>query len=53
MIDGAACIGLPCPSIVQRPSRLGTRSHGVQPIEDGRHPLTGNVRHNLTFRRAT
>jgi alkylated DNA repair protein (DNA oxidative demethylase) len=26
--------------------------HGVQPIEDGCHPLTGKVRYNLTFRRA-
>jgi alkylated DNA repair protein (DNA oxidative demethylase) len=32
------------------PSRM--RFHGVQPIEDGGHPLTGNVRYNLTFRRA-
>ncbi|HSI17055.1 MAG TPA: DNA oxidative demethylase AlkB [Sphingomonas sp.] len=26
--------------------------HGVQPLEDGCHPLTGKVRYNLTFRRA-
>lgn len=26
--------------------------HGVQPLEEGCHPLTGNVRYNLTFRRA-
>jgi alkylated DNA repair protein (DNA oxidative demethylase) len=26
--------------------------HGVQPLNDGHHPLTGNVRYNLTFRRA-
>lgn len=32
------------------PARM--RFHGVRPIEDGRHPLTGNVRYNLTFRRA-
>lgn len=32
------------------PARM--RFHGVQPIEDGTHPLTGNVRYNLTFRRA-
>jgi alkylated DNA repair protein (DNA oxidative demethylase) len=27
--------------------------HGVQPLEDDCHPLTGNVRYNLTFRRAS
>jgi len=27
--------------------------HGVQPLDDGHHPLTGNVRYNLTFRRAS
>ena len=27
--------------------------HGVQPLDDGHHPLTGNIRYNLTFRRAT
>ena len=26
--------------------------HGVQPLDDGLHPLTGKVRYNLTFRRA-
>lgn len=26
--------------------------HGVQALDDGCHPLTGNVRYNLTFRRA-
>lgn len=26
--------------------------HGVQPLEAGCHPLTGNFRYNLTFRRA-
>jgi alkylated DNA repair protein (DNA oxidative demethylase) len=26
--------------------------HGVQPLDDGHHALTGNVRYNLTFRRA-
>lgn len=26
--------------------------HGVQPLQGGCHPLTGNVRYNLTFRRA-
>jgi len=28
------------------------RFHGVQPVKDGDHPLTGNCRLNLTFRRA-
>ena len=32
------------------PSRL--RFHGVLPLEDGRHPLTGRQRINLTLRRA-
>ena len=32
------------------PSRM--RFHGVQAIKDGFHPLTGNLRYNLTFRRA-
>lgn len=32
------------------PARL--RFHGVLPVEEGRHPLTGAVRFNLTFRRA-
>lgn len=27
--------------------------HGVHPLAEGSHPLTGNVRYNLTFRRAT
>lgn len=27
--------------------------HGVQPLEQGHHPLAGNVRYNLTFRRAS
>jgi len=31
------------------PSRL--RYHGVLPLEDGRHPLTGAYRFNLTFRK--
>ncbi len=26
--------------------------HGVHPIEDSSHPLTGNVRYNLMLRRA-
>lgn len=26
--------------------------HGVNPLAEGHHPLTGNVRYNLTFRRA-
>ncbi len=26
--------------------------HGVHPLEEGSHQLTGNVRYNLTFRRA-
>ena len=25
--------------------------HGVAPLRDGRHPLTGTVRINLTFRK--
>jgi DNA oxidative demethylase len=33
------------------PSRL--RYHGVLPLEDGQHPLTGRFRINLTFRKAT
>jgi len=33
------------------PSRL--RFHGVLPIKDGWHPLTGGCRVNLTFRRAS
>jgi len=32
------------------PARL--TFHGVQPLAEGSHPLTGNVRYNLTFRRA-
>lgn len=32
------------------PSRLVF--HGVDPLKDGDHPLTGAVRYNLTFRRA-
>lgn len=32
------------------PSRL--RYHGVLPLEDGHHPLTGRCRINLTFRKA-
>jgi alkylated DNA repair protein (DNA oxidative demethylase) len=32
------------------PSRL--RYHGVLPIEEGSHPLTGPLRFNLTFRKA-
>ena len=32
------------------PSRL--RYHGVLPLEDGQHPLTGRYRINLTFRKA-
>ena len=32
------------------PSRL--RYHGVQPLQDGRHPLLGRYRINLTFRKA-
>jgi alkylated DNA repair protein (DNA oxidative demethylase) len=32
------------------PSRL--RFHGIAPLKDADHPLTGNVRFNLTFRRA-
>ncbi|MBI2255421.1 MAG: DNA oxidative demethylase AlkB [Proteobacteria bacterium] len=32
------------------PSRL--RYHGIAPLKDGHHPLTGNIRLNLTFRRA-
>lgn len=32
------------------PARL--RFHGVLPVEEGRHPLTGAARFNLTFRRA-
>lgn len=27
--------------------------HGVHPLAEGRHPLTGDVRYNLTLRRAT
>jgi len=27
--------------------------HGVSPVRDGHHPLTGAYRHNLTFRKAT
>lgn len=27
--------------------------HGVHPLAEGTHPLTGNSRYNLTFRRAT
>jgi alkylated DNA repair protein (DNA oxidative demethylase) len=26
--------------------------HGVQPLAEGMHPLTGNLRYNLTFRKA-
>ena len=26
--------------------------HGVSPLADGVHPITGGVRYNLTFRRA-
>ncbi|EPF6160631.1 DNA oxidative demethylase AlkB [Citrobacter sedlakii] len=26
--------------------------HGIQPLKDGLHPLTGNCRYNLTFRQA-
>lgn len=33
-----------------RPSRL--RYHGVMPLKDGRHPLLGAQRINLTFRKA-
>ena len=33
------------------PARLAF--HGVHPLADGNHPLTENVRYNLTFRRAT
>jgi alkylated DNA repair protein (DNA oxidative demethylase) len=32
------------------PARL--RYHGVAPLTEGEHPLTGRVRYNLTFRRA-
>ena len=32
------------------PSRL--RFHGVLPLKDGRHPATGGLRFNLTFRKA-
>jgi DNA oxidative demethylase len=32
------------------PSRLAF--HGVAPLAEGEHPLTGHVRYNLTFRRA-
>ena len=32
------------------PARL--RYHGVAPLAEGEHPLTGRVRYNLTFRRA-
>ena len=32
------------------PSRL--RFHGIAPLKDGDHPRTGNIRFNLTFRRA-
>jgi alkylated DNA repair protein (DNA oxidative demethylase) len=32
------------------PSRL--RYHGILPLEDGEHPLTGRFRINLTFRKA-
>ena len=32
------------------PTRL--RYHGVLPLKDGNHPLTGGCRINLTFRRA-
>ncbi|EKJ8218867.1 DNA oxidative demethylase AlkB [Citrobacter sedlakii] len=27
--------------------------HGIQPLKDGLHPLTGNCRYNLTFRQAS
>jgi alkylated DNA repair protein (DNA oxidative demethylase) len=33
------------------PARL--RFHGVLPIEEGTHPMTGNFRINLTFRKAS
>ena len=33
------------------PSRL--RYHGILPLEDGDHPLTGRFRINLTFRKAS
>jgi DNA oxidative demethylase len=32
------------------PARL--RYHGVAPLKDGEHPLTGRCRINLTFRKA-
>jgi alkylated DNA repair protein (DNA oxidative demethylase) len=32
------------------PSRL--RFHGIAPLKEADHPLTGNIRFNLTFRRA-
>jgi len=32
------------------PSRL--RFHGIAPLKEGNHPLTGDIRFNLTFRRA-
>jgi alkylated DNA repair protein (DNA oxidative demethylase) len=32
------------------PARL--RYHGVQPLKEGRHPLTGEYRYNLTLRKA-
>jgi DNA oxidative demethylase len=32
------------------PARLAF--HGVEPLADGDHPLTGRCRMNLTFRRA-
>jgi len=32
------------------PARLAF--HGVDPLRDGEHPLTGRCRYNLTFRRA-
>ena len=32
------------------PARL--RFHGVAPLKDGEHPLTGRLRYNLTFRKA-
>lgn len=32
------------------PARLSF--HGVLPLKEGAHPLTGNLRYNLTFRRA-
>jgi alkylated DNA repair protein (DNA oxidative demethylase) len=32
------------------PARL--RYHGVSPLKEGMHPLTGDARINLTFRKA-